>query len=106
MTMPLGQGKQTLKMTRLSCRRFRSNEAAVAGRDRLQPREPVAAAGASAEDWQLAAYQPAATVKTGGRLIKHARHYWLLLADSHLRRRLFGQDHAAAGSHGVTQTPG
>jgi hypothetical protein len=29
-------------------------------------------------------------VKTGGRLVKHARHYWLLLAESHLTRRLFG----------------
>jgi len=29
-------------------------------------------------------------VKTGGRLIKHARYYWLLLAQSHLTRRLFG----------------
>jgi hypothetical protein len=31
-----------------------------------------------------------ATVKTGGRLIKHARYYWLLLAKSGLTRRLFG----------------
>jgi hypothetical protein len=23
-------------------------------------------------------------MKTGGRLIKHARYYWLLLAESHL----------------------
>ena len=29
-------------------------------------------------------------VKTGRRLIKHARYYWLLLAESHLTRRLFG----------------
>jgi hypothetical protein len=29
-------------------------------------------------------------VKTGGRLLKHARYYWLLLAESHLTRRLFG----------------
>ncbi len=29
-------------------------------------------------------------VKTGGRLIKHARYYWLLLAESHLTQRLFG----------------
>jgi hypothetical protein len=29
-------------------------------------------------------------VKTGGRLIKHARHYWLLLAESHPARPLFG----------------
>jgi len=28
-------------------------------------------------------------VKTGGRLIKHARYCWLLLAESHLTRRLF-----------------
>jgi hypothetical protein len=28
-------------------------------------------------------------VKTGGRLIKHARYYWLLLAESLLTRRLF-----------------
>jgi hypothetical protein len=26
-------------------------------------------------------------VKTGGRLIKHARQYWLLLAESQLTRR-------------------
>ena len=29
-------------------------------------------------------------VKTGGRLVKHTRYYWLLLAESHLTRRLFG----------------
>jgi len=29
-------------------------------------------------------------VKTGGRLVKHARYYWLLLAESGLTRRLFG----------------
>jgi len=29
-------------------------------------------------------------VKTGGRLVKHARYYWLLLAEGHLSRRLFG----------------
>ena len=28
-------------------------------------------------------------VKTGGRLVKHARYYWLLLAESHPTRRLF-----------------
>ncbi len=28
-------------------------------------------------------------VKTGGRLVKHARYYWLLLAEGHLTRRLF-----------------
>jgi hypothetical protein len=29
-------------------------------------------------------------VKTGGRLVKHTRYYALLLAESHLTRRLFG----------------
>jgi hypothetical protein len=29
-------------------------------------------------------------VKTAGRLVKHARYYWLLLAESHLTGRLFG----------------
>jgi hypothetical protein len=33
--------------------------------------------------WQLR------LVKTGGRLIQHARYYRLLLAESHLTRRLF-----------------
>ena len=29
-------------------------------------------------------------VKNGCRLINHARYYWLLLAEGHLTRRLFG----------------
>lgn len=29
-------------------------------------------------------------VKTGGRLVKHALYYWLLLAEGHLTRRMFG----------------
>ena len=39
------EGKPAVKMTRLSCHRFRSNEvAAVVERDRVQPGEPLAAA--------------------------------------------------------------
>jgi len=34
-------------------------------------------------------------VKTGGRLVKHASYYWLLLAEGHLHRRLFGGHPAA-----------
>jgi hypothetical protein len=30
------------------------------------------------------------SVKTGGWLVKHARYHWLMLAESHLTRRLFG----------------
>jgi Transposase DDE domain group 1 len=40
-------------------------------------------------NWSLTSLQWR-LVKTGGRLIKHARNYWLLLAESHLTRRLFG----------------
>jgi hypothetical protein len=39
--------------------------------------------------WSLTSLQQR-LVKTGGRLIKHARYYWLLLAEGHLTRRLFG----------------
>jgi hypothetical protein len=37
----------------------------------------------------LVEFDPQRLVKTGGRLIKHARYSWLLLAESHLTRRLF-----------------
>jgi Transposase DDE domain group 1 len=52
--------------------------------------------------WSLTSLQRR-VMKTGGRLIKHARYYWLLLAESHLTRRLFGsmlrrdRDTAVAG---------
>jgi hypothetical protein len=41
------------------------------------------------ETWSLTSLQQR-LVKTGGRLVKHARHYWLLLAEGHLNRRRFG----------------
>jgi len=44
---------------------------------------------AAVANWSLTSLQHR-LVKTGGRLIKHARYYWLLLAESHLTRRLFG----------------
>ena len=39
--------------------------------------------------WSLMSLQQR-LLKTGGRLVSHARHYWLLLAESHLTRWLFG----------------
>jgi len=39
-------------------------------------------------NWSLTSLQQR-LMKTGGRLVKHARYYWLLLAESHLTRRLF-----------------
>jgi hypothetical protein len=39
--------------------------------------------------WSLTSVQQR-LVKTGGRLVKHARYYRLLLAEGHLTRRRFG----------------
>ena len=39
-------------------------------------------------NWSWASLQQR-LVKTGGRLVKHARYDWFLLAESHLTRRLF-----------------
>ena len=86
------EGKQATHWTRLSCHRFRANEV------RLQlsvlsynlgnlwrrlglPRR--------IKSWSLTSLQHR-LMKTGGRLVKHARYYWLLLAEGHLNRRLFG----------------
>ena len=41
------------------------------------------------ENWSLTSLQQR-LVKTGGRLVKHALYYWLMPAESHLTRRLFG----------------
>ena len=86
-------GKQAVKMTRLSCHRFRSNEVRLwlsviahnlwnLWRRLVLPKR--------IDKWSLTSLQQR-LVKTGGRLIKHAKYYWLLLAEGHLHRRLFGQ---------------
>jgi hypothetical protein len=85
------EGKQAVKMTRLSCHRFRSNEvrlwlSVIAYNLGNLWRRLVLPKGI--ETWSLTSLQQR-LVKTGGRLVKHARYYWLLLAESHLARRLF-----------------
>jgi hypothetical protein len=86
------EGKQAVKMTRLSCHRFRSNEVRLwlsviaYNLGNLWRR---LALPHRISHWSLTSLQQR-LVKTGGRLIKHARYYWLLLAESHLTRRLFG----------------
>jgi hypothetical protein len=85
------EGKQAVKITRLSCHRFRSNEVRLwltiiaynlgnLWRRLVLPQR--------IGNWSLTSLQQR-LVKTGGRLVKHARYYWLLLAESHLTRRLF-----------------
>jgi len=79
-------------MTRLSCHRFRSNEARLWLRviaNNLGNLWRRLALPQRIRNWSLTSLQQR-LVKTGGRLIKHARYYWLLLAHSHLTRRLFG----------------
>jgi len=74
------------------CHRFRANEARVQlsllahnlgnlWRRLVLPKRIDA--------WSLTSLQQR-LVKTGARLIKHARYYWLQLAEGHLTRRLFG----------------
>ena len=85
------EGKQAVKMTRLSCHRFRSNGVRLLlsvmaynlgnlWQRLVLPRR--------IDHWSLTSLQQR-PVKTGGRLVKHARYYWLLLAESHLTWRLF-----------------
>ena len=85
------EGKQAVKMTRLSCHRFQANEVRLwlsllaYNLGNLWRRLVLPA---QIGNWSLTSLQQR-LVKTGGRLIKHARYYWLLLAESHLTRRLF-----------------
>src|SRR6516225_6818287 len=85
------EGKQAVKMTRLSCHRVRSNEVRLwlsviaYNLGNLWRR---LALPSRIENWSLTSLQQR-LVKTGGRLIKHVRYYCLLLAESHLTRRLF-----------------
>jgi hypothetical protein len=85
------EGKQAVKMTRLSCHRFRSNEvplwlSVIAYNLGNLWRRLVLPKGI--ESWSLTSLQQR-LVKTGGRLIKHPRFYWLLLAEGHLTRGRF-----------------
>ncbi len=57
--------------------------------DCVQSRELAAAAGAAGCHLVADHLAAAAGEDRRGRLIKHARYYWLLLAESHLTRRLF-----------------
>jgi hypothetical protein len=86
------EGKQAVKMTRLSCPRFRSNEVRLwlsLIAYNLGDLWRRLALPKGIKSWSLTSLQQR-LVKTGGRLIKHARYYWLLLAESHLTWRLFG----------------
>ncbi len=96
-------------MTRLGCHRFQANGVrlwlSLLAYNLGNPWRRLALPGRIG-NWSLTSLQPR-LVKTGGRLIKHARYYWLLLAESHLTRRLFRRDaaenHRAAVAGGITR---
>ena len=86
------EGKQATHWTRLSCHRFRANEV------RLQLSVLAYNLGnlwrrlvlpKRIDHWSLTSLQQR-LVKTGGRVVQHARYYWLLLAEGHLTRQVFG----------------
>jgi len=79
-------------MTRLSCHRFRFNEVQLRlsllayNLGNLWRRLALSAKIAG---WSLTSLQQR-LVKKDGRLVRHARYHWLLLAESYLTRQLFG----------------
>jgi hypothetical protein len=84
--------KQAVKMTRLSCHRHRSNEVRLwlsviaynlgnLWRRLVLPKR--------IGNRSLTSLQQR-VMKTGGRLVRHARYCWLLLPEGHLTRQRFG----------------
>ncbi len=86
------EGKQAARWTRLSCHRLRANEVrlqlSVLAYNLLNLWRRLVLP-TRIDHWSLTSLQQR-LVKTGGRLVRHARYDWLLLAESHLTRRLFG----------------
>ncbi len=86
------EGKLAVNWTRLSCHRFRGNEVRLwlsviaYNLGNLWRRLALPTKIGS---WSLTSLRQR-LVKTGGRPVKHARYYWLLLAEGHLTRQRFG----------------
>lgn len=88
----MNEGKQAVKMTPPSRHQFRSNEvrlwlSVIAHNFGYLWRRLVLPL--REENWSLTSRQQR-LVNTGGRLIKHACYDRLILAESHLSQRLFG----------------
>jgi Transposase DDE domain group 1 len=81
-----------MKMTRMSCHRFWSNEVrlwlSVMADNLGNPWRRLALPN-RIDHWSLTSVQQR-LMKTGCRLVTHARYYWLWLAEGHLTRRVFG----------------
>jgi DDE family transposase len=87
------EGTEPLHLTRLSCHRFRANEARLLlgiiayNLGNLLRRLVLPF---TIRSWSLTSLQRR-LFKTGGRLIRHARYFILQVAESHLTRTLFRQ---------------
>ena len=85
------EGKQAVKMTRLSCHRFKGNEVrlwlSILAYNLGNLWRRLTLPG-GIENWSLTSMQQR-LVKTGGRLVKHARYFRLMLAEGHLTRGRF-----------------
>jgi uncharacterized membrane protein YcjF (UPF0283 family) len=85
------EGNQSAHWTGLSCRRFRAKEVrlqlSVLAHNLGNLRRRLALAQ-QIKNSSLTSLQQR-LVKTGRRLIRHGRHYSLLLAESYLTRRFF-----------------
>ncbi|HEY5174427.1 MAG TPA: IS1380 family transposase [Terriglobales bacterium] len=85
------EGKQAGKMTRLSCHRFKGNEVrlwlSILAYNLGNLWRRLTLPG-GIENWSLTSMQQR-LVKTGGRLVKHARYFRLMLAEGHLTRGRF-----------------
>jgi hypothetical protein len=87
------EGKPATHWTRLSCHRLRANEVRLLlgviaynlGNLLRRLALPIAI-----QDWSLTSLQQR-LLKTGGRLIRHARYFTLQLAESYLTESLFRQ---------------
>ena len=87
------EGKEATHWTRLSCHRFRANEVRLLlgviaynlGNLLRRLALPIAI-----QDWSLTSLQQR-LLKTGGRLIQHARYFTFQLAETYLTRTLFRQ---------------
>jgi hypothetical protein len=86
------EGKLAVSWTGLSCHRFRGNEVrlwlSVIAYNLGNLWRRLALPN-RIRNWSLTSLQQR-LVKTGGRLVKHARYYWLVLAEGHLTRERFG----------------
>jgi hypothetical protein len=85
-------GQQAVKLTRLSGHRCRANEVRLwlsVIADNLGHLRRRLVLPQRIDHWSLTRV-PQRLVKTGGRVVTHARYDWLMLAESHLTRRLFG----------------